>query len=475
MISYKVTFLFFTLSLFLGISKTDAQDAHYWTLQYGTRSTLLGGAVIGSVEDLGATYYNPARLSLIPDPSFLLSAKIYQSSKYSVDDGAGEGQKLTNSAFGSAPGLVAGSFKFKFLKNHHFAYSLLTRQQTNIGVTLQNGNTVDVITSVPGDELLASELAIQQKVKEEWQGLSWSYPISKKFSVGLTNYLVIRDQKSDMRVFLQALTQDTSAVILNRVNEYSYQHTSLLWKIGLAYDLDPLTIGMTATTPRVKLSGNGKRLYDSVLSGGDVDGEGGLEDSFAANLQRGIDAEYKSGWSVGLGLGYKFGPRSKIHASLEWFDKVNKFEVLSPDPFNRQDNGESVYFPVVQQLDQVINYGFGAEIAVNDKVSVYASYTTDFSAAIDSLSRLASFEGEASASISDWDINHIAGGASFKVLKGKADITLGATYSFATQDFPTLVNLPGGDGTDEPIFNSDKTTTLRFKRWRFIFGFSFEF
>jgi len=28
-----------------------AQDTHYWNIQYGTRATLLGGAVIGSVSD----------------------------------------------------------------------------------------------------------------------------------------------------------------------------------------------------------------------------------------------------------------------------------------------------------------------------------------------------------------------------------------------------------------------------------------
>ncbi len=56
----------------------SGQDAHYWSQQYGTRSTLLGGAVIGSVNDLSATYYNPAALALSDDPAFLLSAQAYQ-------------------------------------------------------------------------------------------------------------------------------------------------------------------------------------------------------------------------------------------------------------------------------------------------------------------------------------------------------------------------------------------------------------
>jgi hypothetical protein len=124
-------------------------------------------------------------------------------------------------------------------------------------------------------------------------------------------------------------------------------------------------------------------------------------------------------------------------------------------------------------LNQVVNYGFGAEIALNPKASVYGSYTTDFSAVNDSIARLASFDGEASASISNWDMNHIAFGTSYQA--GRFDLTLGATYSYASKDFPTLINLPNEDGTDEPIFNSGKTTVLKYARWRFIFGFSFEF
>ncbi|MCK5572460.1 MAG: hypothetical protein KAJ12_06850, partial [Bacteroidetes bacterium] len=44
------------LLLLLNIS-APGQETYYWNIQYGTRSTLLGGAVIGSASDLSATYY----------------------------------------------------------------------------------------------------------------------------------------------------------------------------------------------------------------------------------------------------------------------------------------------------------------------------------------------------------------------------------------------------------------------------------
>ena len=51
-----------------------AQDAHYWTNQYGTQSWLLGGAVVGSTTDLSSTFYNPGSLALYPDTSAVQSA-----------------------------------------------------------------------------------------------------------------------------------------------------------------------------------------------------------------------------------------------------------------------------------------------------------------------------------------------------------------------------------------------------------------
>ena len=45
----------------------SAQDAQYWTNQYGTRADLLGGVVVGSIADLSSTFYTPGMLALTTD------------------------------------------------------------------------------------------------------------------------------------------------------------------------------------------------------------------------------------------------------------------------------------------------------------------------------------------------------------------------------------------------------------------------
>ncbi len=74
-------FRIFPLTLIImifSINDLIPQEDNYWNLQYGTRSTLLGGTVIGSVSDLSATYYNPGAIALFPDTKFIISAQAYQ-------------------------------------------------------------------------------------------------------------------------------------------------------------------------------------------------------------------------------------------------------------------------------------------------------------------------------------------------------------------------------------------------------------
>ena len=66
------------LSLLATAPRASAQDAQYWSIQYGPVGQLVGGQLIGGVSDLSATFYNPGALSLRSEPpatvaSFLTS------------------------------------------------------------------------------------------------------------------------------------------------------------------------------------------------------------------------------------------------------------------------------------------------------------------------------------------------------------------------------------------------------------------
>ena len=79
------SFLFFNLVLIFVIDmRCYSQGVYYWSQNYGTRSNLLGGLVIGSVNDVSATYYNPGYLGLVEDPEIIIGAKIYELNNYKI-------------------------------------------------------------------------------------------------------------------------------------------------------------------------------------------------------------------------------------------------------------------------------------------------------------------------------------------------------------------------------------------------------
>lgn len=467
---YKYILIIVLLLLFNN-QKGHTQDAHYWSEQYGTRSTLLNGVVIGTVEDLGATFYNPGRLGLITNPSFLISAKAYEINTISADDGAGEGKSLSNASFGSAPSLLAGSFKVKKWRNHHFSYSFLTRQRLDFNFTIRANEMLEIIEASPGEEQFSGEVKLRQSLKEEWLGLTWAHKLYPNFSIGITNYVTIRNQNTSQRILLQALTQSNDVVTATRLNDFNFNAYGVLWKAGMAFDFSPFHVGLTITTPRFQLGGTGQRLFDDTVAGGAVDGDGGIEDFLVGDIQYGIGAKYKSSWALGLGLGYTFNKSFKIHTSMEWYDAVAAFRVLETNAFEGETTGEIVNPEVVQSLDQVLNYGAGLEWIINDNVVTYASFTTDFSSAKKELSEVNTNNGELTSTVATWDLTHIGGGVSFQIKK--VNMVLGLTNSYGKQHLLRPINLPNKNTENEDIFDSDETTEVQFNRWKIVFGFSF--
>ena len=120
------------------VTKISAQDANYWTYQYGSRSTLLGGAVIGSVLDLSGTYYNPGAVSLIKDPETILAAKVIEYPTYILEGSFINDIEMSHSNMGPAPSLVATNLKFNWLGEDNIVLSLLTRYDLRFDLNYSN-------------------------------------------------------------------------------------------------------------------------------------------------------------------------------------------------------------------------------------------------------------------------------------------------------------------------------------------------
>jgi hypothetical protein len=438
----------------------NAQDTHYWTQQYGTTSELLGGAVVGGVPDISAVYYNPGQLSLFEDPSVLLSAKAVEVQTVRIEDGGDRDRDLSESRFGTAPSLFAGTLPSKWFGDRgQMAYSGLTRQEFDVRL---KGSSADVALVVSPPTLVeySSESVLDLGLSENWFGLSWSEPVREGVGLGASLFVVYRGQRNRTEILAQGRTAAGGAPSLVFVDDFDYWHYRLLAKIGLAVDRGRFTWGLAVTTPGVGLAGTGRASFRRSVVDVDLNGDGTPDPILASDFQDGLSVEYRSPWSIAGGVSGAVR-RTRLHFSAEWFDAVGRYNVLDPSPFSDSLAGITLRRRLSHELQSVFNWGVGVEHSFNPSFGVSASFVADHTAAVPGTLT--------NHSLSDWDIYHVTGGtvASIQAM----DLTLGVSYAFGGSDRQLVV------GEDPEDLDSSLMPRPRlrvdYSRWKFIIGFAF--
>lgn len=432
-----------------GAAAARAQDAHYWSIQYGPVGQLVGGQLIGGVSDLSATFYNPGALTLRNESSYLLSTEAVQWEAVSTDSPQKAVLDTSSSRFGAAPSLLAGVLPKWLGERNRLAWSFLTRQKLEVRLGERLANPI------PGEGVRsAAESYADQRVEEDWAGLTLSRQLSPTLGIGATWYGVYRGQRTRKELSVQGVGTAGESLAVSGVIDADYSHYRTLLKLGVAWQTAGWNAGVSVTTPSLGAFGSGKVGYTLSIAGTDSDGNGLPDPPFlAAETAEGLDSEYRSPWAAGFGASRRVG-HTRLYASAEWYGRVDRFTVLAVPAGSAEAAG------VTQALRAVLNAGLGFEHVVSDDVSIFGAFHTDFSAAEGG--------GAANVSISDWDLYHWSGGASFRVRDNR--FTLGASWARGHKTRPIAspvppASLPGGWlGTDVDI---------RYSKLTFLLGFVF--
>jgi len=446
-------------SVLAAATPAAAQDVQYWNNTYGTRSTLLSGAVIGSVEDLSATFYNPGALALFQEPAFILGAKASEFSSIQVRNGGGEGVDLNTSLGGPAPDLVAGLFPFHFLKGDQLAYSFLTRQGTSLRVETRTGVTADVTPAFPGDETFAGAITLEENLYESWTGVTWSVPVGTNVGLGVTQYLAYRSQRARLETLGQALANNGQIASATEFREFDFTEWRAVSKAGLGVRMASFSLGLSVTAPGLHLRGSGTVAADTAITGFDLNGDGNADPVLSANQQRDVNMRYRSPLSVGLGAGFAAGS-TELHASAEWFDRVDRYQVLDTKPYVSQSSGALVESPIVDEAKSVLDFGVGVTQDFREHLSGFAGFSVDRTPRAP----------RTQLSVGAWNSYHVSSGAEFRV--GRTDLLLGLVYSFGVAKGRQLEDLwPANGGSIGP--GPSPEAEVRFSSLRVVFGFSY--
>lgn len=445
------------LSLTLASTPALAQDANYWTNKYGTRSILLNGAVIGGPVDISTMYYNPGGLAVLQNPGVALAVKAFEFANISLPDAGGKGVDLDDPRSSVLPTFVGGLLSVRLLGSDALGYSLFPRQGLRTNMT---GRTIESrdVTSSPGPEDLFAEIRVEQDLDETWVGATWSRKLSDRVGFGVSPYVAVRSQRARAQFVAQALGSDGTAAVSNNIQGFQYNHYRVLAKAGISFELSRMSVGLTLTTPGVKIMGSGEAGMDRFRAGQDVNGDGAVDNIYAVTLQQDLPSQWKSPLSIGGGAVLPLG-NTTLYLTGEWFDKIDKFDVLDVDPAVDQISGLPVPFEVVHQAKSVTNAGAGLEYRFSPQTRGYVSFSTDYSTAE---------LGKADTALSGWNIYLVTAGSTFAV--GKSEFTVGAGYAFGDDQARVPPSLTGTDPGD--IGTSAALGTIHYSSFHLIFGFA---
>jgi len=405
---YALLIFAFAVALLFTTREASAQDSHYWTLKYGPKSSLLGGAVIGAVDDVSATFYNPGALGLAKSLAFAVSADVFEISTLKLEGGGGEGVDLGTSRSGLRPSMLAGTITKKLFGKGVLAYSALTRTrgtQDLEGVLALSGEEIP-----PDADLkdLAGITRFEGEFSDFWGGLTYSQPIGSNIGLGVTWYGAMRSQRRRSSAIAEGVGNDGSGSANIDIRGGRYSTIRTLLKFGAYAKAGPFTGGLTLTTPSLHITGSGQLgLNTSIIRPDSA--------ALALNVQTDLPAEFKSPLSIGGGFGWQIG-NTRLYASAEWYDETTPYIVMQGEDFQAQEPEDAVFtIDAVQALDEVFNWAIGLEYDFSKKVNFYASYYTDNSGLTDKIKR-------ANLSTIPIDVNNLSIGAD--VIIGPALITL---------------------------------------------------
>ena len=432
------------------ISPLHAQDSHYWTVKYGPRASLLGGAVIGSVNDVSAAFYNPGGLAMADSLGFALSLNVFERTSVTAEDVFG-GEDVSLSRTGVAPSMLGGAIRGPESGRDVIAYSFITRQR------VRNSIAEVAVAAPPGYETVAAEISVNRDVSERWYGVSWARAVRPHFGIGATGFFTTRfDARAGHLVV--AGSQAGQGVTATRVREFDYDHYGFIAKLGALLNYGSFAAGLTVTTPSIGLFGSGKMTYTDINV---RDEPGGDPPLIAVAGLDGLSSEHRQPLSVGLGL-RGGGERFQLYGSAEWFADVGKYDVIRSGPFEPQSPSGSAQleYIVSDERSSVLNWAMAIEGRVAERVTAYVSYSTDLSSNDGSDSDLV---------MATWDIRTLSFGADFRI--GGRSLTLGGAFGWGDSSTRDKTDLfPNVDLDPPPDFGP---TPVRYRSFRLILGFEF--
>ena len=447
------------LLLVSGIGLGWAQEMNYNTFQVGSRSVLMGGAVVGGVRDTSATYYNPGALAFVENASISVSANAFRFGTMTIDNALGPGEDATASLLEPIPLLVSGVLPWPTASQWVFGYALVARQQysatfTNAVDTPREAINVDGVNQLVPHQFIAQS-NLTSRANEFWAMAAAAWRLDKTLALGLAPTIAWRRQSRQEQLSVQAIplvASDLAPISNAQSTDVDFSQFSFLTRFGVAWEPSAiLKVGATLTTPQLKLASSGSsqaqvtRNNIPVFTNGTLAGSQSL---LGSDFQDGLSSHYRTPLSIAVGAEVKPWAPLTLGLSVSYSVALGQqalVEVQGGHPFFRGPGTAGLpdstrFLTPLDERRAVVNVSFGAEYALDEMYAAYVGVWTDFSPLTSQQFRAIDLSGQGFVmAVGEVDLYHVVFGATRTTQRSK--VAAGIVISQGTGTAPSTIDL----------------------------------
>lgn len=418
------------------VVKADA--FHYQTVPLGERALGMGGAFTGVADDPSAVFYNPAGMAQLEDTSLSASLTLNAFDTRTIVRGYRTAEGEVSLKHDSRPILPLFVSLVKQVgkkrdggRRHAIALSTLTIDQRRLLFDVEIRTSDAALAS--GKSPVFDSFNLEHEESTIWQGLSYSFRLRDRLSIGASTYLSIyrmRYEEEQLNVTTAVLNPDfgtleNPTVSLN-TRRTSSNVKNLVGRVGVLYTqltrAGAIRYGLMFQPPSIKLTGSAKvqerrLLADTVAAP--------AYGTYFDSSDSGLDASAPRPWEVRLGTSYTPDARFLVAFDASLYgpvgsaaDPVIAVGAAQPDPVlgDAPQAGDLLVTSWHSKLSG--NVSLGIEGKIRETVALRVGFFTDLSAAPP--------VPKVSGTVVPTDLNRFGGALSVGLISGGYDLSVGA-------------------------------------------------
>ncbi len=440
---YSITLLICFLSF--NLKEIRGQEDHLQTILIGPKSTLIGGAVVSSVRDNSAIFYNPGVLGFLQNSSISFSGNLYNFEYAELKNGAGDNINLYGKNAFVTPEFVSGVFKFKKIPNFTFTYGIFNKKNSKLTLKERVNILYNAIEPNPGDENVVGDFDYRNEIKDDWLGIGAGFKLTKNISVGVSTFVTLLNQKYyeniSHTIYSNSSIQSTDVLFAKSTQLLEAQYTVVqnIWKAGLAFENEFFNIGVVFTTPSIKIPIS----LHSFMNRNHYFASPSINNQlFYSDYQTKLPTTFYTPAIFDIGVEFIFY-KFTLSSSFSYATGVKAFTIMEFDPeiLTRASNTDAFggnFNSLKYATKPTLNWAIGIQRPVNEKLKLLAGFRTNKNTfdnnAIDRMT-------EWVATKSRWNLYHATGGIEF-TSADKHHIVLGVQLGFGrSRNKEQFVNL----------------------------------